>query len=426
MAEPELWYRLGSAQEQALLTKYRDSYQGLVIPAHILAWGRAWVTSLLNRLAKPFLIDPMTYVFSQTSNLIQGERGLKKSYDALLNLCGAEVSKLVRRRPLRPADLIDDRGGGTSLLTDFVSKVIDLQVNLQESKSPTQQSLDKYRQLLGEDTHPDKLAPHTILVPYFHFDDMDDPWYNVDKLLVREALRQRKGRIVQAVVATSSSSLQSVDWTRVSRDFGDTDGIVLWISGQSEAKRSTAELTSLKHSVRALRSTRLKVHLMHAGYYSLCMALVGASRITSGIGYGESKEVTARPTGGGFPPRYYLDLVKRQSSVENVRTLLSDHPALLCSCSACSPSRKAVGIKVGAKPTLEQLEHFFDGMDDDDFRAHYLLRRFQESQLIGGNKIKQVSIELAKLCDASAKLRLDNYRIPYKHLKNWSDALGAS
>src|SRR3989441_9922375 len=122
MAEPELWYRLGSAQEQALLAKYRDSYQGLVIPAHILAWGRAWVTSLLNRLAKPFLIDPMTYVFSQTSNLIQGERGLKKSYDALLNLCGAEVSKLVRRSPLGPADLSNDTAGGTPLRLNLVSK----------------------------------------------------------------------------------------------------------------------------------------------------------------------------------------------------------------------------------------------------------------------------------------------------------------
>jgi hypothetical protein len=380
---------------------------------------------LLSRLAKPFLIDPMTYVFSQASNLIQGERGLRKSYDALLNLCGADVSKLVRRRPLRPTDLMDGRGGGTSLLTGFVSKVIDLQVNVQESKSPSQQSLDKYRQLLGEDTHPDKLAPHAVLAPYFHFDDMDDPWYKVDRLLVREALRQRKGGSVQAVVATSSSSLESVDWTRVSRDFGDTEGIVVWISGQSEAKRAPAELISLKHAVRALRSTRLRVHLMHAGYYSLCMALVGASRITSGIGYGESKEVTARPTGGGFPPRYYLDLVKRQSSVESVRALLSDQPALLCNCSACSPSRKAVGIKVDVKPTLEQLEHFFDDMDDDDFRAHYLLRRLQESQLIGRSKIKQASIELGKLSDASAKLRLDNYRIPYKHLKIWSDALGA-
>ena len=117
--------------------------------------------------------------------------------------------------------------------------------------------------------------------------------------------------------------------------------------------------------------------------------------------------------------------MKQQSSLENIRTLLSDQPTLLCSCTTCSTARQAAGIKPGAKPTLEKLESFFENMDDDDFRGHYVQSRFQESRQIGKSEARQLSAQLAKLYDASTKLKLDNYRLPYRHLKNWLDALSA-
>src|SRR5919201_114823 len=110
LARPELWYRIGSAQEQRALEAYKGAYTGLVVPAHILAWGRAWVTGLLSRVSKPFLVDPMTFIFAQGSDMIKGVKEVKKSYEKLLGLYGDSFWRIVERRPVRPTDFLDTKG----------------------------------------------------------------------------------------------------------------------------------------------------------------------------------------------------------------------------------------------------------------------------------------------------------------------------
>jgi len=186
------------------------------------------------------------------------------------------------------------------------------------------------------------------------------------------------------------------------------------------------ELAGLKRAVKGLSAERVKVHLMHAGYYSLCLGVVGASRVSSGIGFGESREITAKPTGGGFPSRYYLSLLKRQQVVANVRTLLSDQPILLCDCSVCTSALQLVGVKSRAKLKPEQIAAFFDHLDDDLLKAHFLLNRFEESRHIGKSELGQLVNELTKSIENAEKLKVDNYGLSYGHLESWTEALRTS
>ena len=409
-----------------MLESYKNTYQGLVVPAHILAWSRSWVTGLMTRTSKPFLIDPMTYIFCQNSDLIKGEKEVKKSYETLLKFYGSGFSKIVRRRPVRPLDLVDGDGSPTPLLRDFVSKVIDLQLEVQRSRSPTQTSLGKYRRLLGETAPPGDLQPAALIAPYFHFTDEDDPWLGVNQQLLKESLRHKETIETHAFIATSSDWLAVADWRRAIRGFKGSTGVVLWVSGRSEAKQGLPELTNLKRAVKEISAEGLKVHLMHAGYYSLCLGVVGASRVSSGIGFGESREITAKPTGGGFPSRYYLSLLKRHAVVANVRTLLSDQPTLLCDCSVCSSARQAAGGKPTTRLNARQIGAFFDELDDDALKAHFLLTRFQESRHVGKSDENQLSDELTKSQESAKKLKVDNYELSYQHLGTWAEALGSS
>ena len=423
MVAPELWYRLGSAQDQSVLEENKNTYRGFVVPAHILAWGRAWVTGLLTRTSKPFLIDPMTYIFSQSSDLIKGEKEVKKSYEALLKFYGNDFSKIVRRRPVRPSDFVDGAGGVTALLRTFVSKVIDLQLEVQRAKSPTQASLGKYRRMLGEAASPGDLQPAALIAPYFHFTDEEDPWLGVNVQFFKETLRHKETIETHTLIAASPDWLRVADWGRTCRTFKGAAGVILWVSGQSEAKRGGPELASLKRAVKELSAERAKVHLMHAGYYSLCLGVVGANRVSSGIGFGESKVTTAKPTGGGFPSRYYLRLLKRQQVVANVRALLSDQPILLCDCSVCSSALQLAGVKPRAKLKPEHIAAFFDRLDDDALKAHFLLNRFEESRHIGKSDLGQLDRELTKSIENAEKLKVDNYGLSYRHLETWSEAL---
>jgi len=426
LVAPELWYRLGSAQDQHVLEANKNTYQGFVVPAHILAWGRSWVTGLLTRTAKPFLIDPMTYIFSQSSDLIKGEKEVKKSYEALLKFYGHNFSKIIQRRSVRSSDFVDKSGSATPLLKEFVSKVIDLQLEVQRAKSPTQASLGKYRRMLGETASPGDLQPAALIAPYFHFTDGDDPWVAVNEQLFKETLRHKEGIETYVFIAASPGWLRVADWGGTVRAFKGSAGFILWISAQSEAKLGVPELASLKRAVKGLSAERAKVHLMHAGYYSLCLGVVGAKRVSSGIGFGESREITAKPTGGGFPSRYYLRLLKRQQVVTNIRTLLSDQPSLLCDCSVCSAALKSTGVKPRAKPKPEQIAAFFDQLDDDALKTHFLLNRFQESRRIGNSDLRQLDEELTKSIEMAEKLKVDNYGLSYRHLETWSQALRSS
>ncbi len=356
--------------------------------------------------------------------MIRGEKEVKKSYEKLLGHYGNSFSSIVARRPLRTSDFLDAKGNPTALVKDLAARVVGFQVNPQTSKSPTQTSLDKYRRLLGEDVAPGALGPAEVLAPYFHFSDSDDPWLQVNRLLVRETLRAKEKREAHVVIATSPTWLGNDEIDNLRTIFKGVDGVILWLAGQGEAKRTRIELESLRRAVARFSSSGLKVHILHSGYFSLCLGPDGSSRVTSGIGFGESREVTAKPTGGGFPARYYLELVRQQANVSNVRTLLSDQPGLLCDCRACSIARKSAGIRSGAKPTVKQIESFFDWMDNDALRGHYMECRFRESQSIGRTTAKQLSHRLKDSYEEAVGVKVDDYRLPYKHLKTWSEALG--
>ncbi|MGQ0797036.1 MAG: hypothetical protein ACT4OI_04115, partial [Methanobacteriota archaeon] len=170
----------------------------------------------------------------------------------------------------------------------------------------------------------------------------------------------------------------------------------------------------------------LEVHLMYGGYYSLCLGAVGVARVTSGLGYGESKVVTSKPTGGGFPPRYYLDALKLQTGVTDARAFLSDQPLLLCDCPVCTKARQAAGVKAGKKPTTNQIEEFFNHMDDDALRGHFLQSRYREVQKIGKSNLSQLADQLNRLYESAASLRVSDYGLPSKHLKTWGEALKQS
>jgi len=426
LAAPDLWIRLGSAQEQAALDSYKNTYHGLVVPAHILVWGRTWVTTLLSRLSKPFIVDPMTYIFSQNSELIEGEKEVKKSYGTLLQFYPRDFAKIVRRRPIRPTDFLGDGGNQTRLLRDFASRVVDLELDVERSKSPSQTSLSKYQRMLGESPPPGGLEPRSVVCPYFHFTDVDDPWYEVNKALVRETLRTKTRPKAEAVIATTSSGIKTAEWDRIRRDFRGVAGFVLWVSAESEAKRGEEELRALKIAAKALSVGGLQVHLMYGGYYSLCLGAVGATRVTSGLGYGESKVVTSKPTGGGFPARYYLDLLKLQIGVTEVRAFLSDQPSLLCDCPICAEVRQLAGIKPGGKPTTRQLEEFFNHLDDDALKGHFLHSRHRELQTIGRSSLVKLVNQLENLYESSARLKVGDYGLSSKHLETWAKALKPS
>ncbi len=64
--DPKPWsfYRLGPTKEKELFKRHRDTYDGVVIPAHIASYYCAFCSEFVGSLGKPYFIDPMTYIFA--------------------------------------------------------------------------------------------------------------------------------------------------------------------------------------------------------------------------------------------------------------------------------------------------------------------------------------------------------------------------
>src|SRR6266498_3169943 len=62
---PWTFYRLGPTNEKGLFKRRRDTYDGVVVPAHIASYYVAFCSEFIGALGKPYFIDPVTYIFSQ-------------------------------------------------------------------------------------------------------------------------------------------------------------------------------------------------------------------------------------------------------------------------------------------------------------------------------------------------------------------------
>ncbi len=418
---PELWYRLGSAQEQGILQTMKPQHQGIVVPAHVFAFGRTWVSHFLGRVKKPFAIDPMTYVLALPREQITGDSGLKKSWDSLLGLYDEDALKPLRRRPLRPADMLVANALPSELLKAFVSRTVELQTTTLVRGSRSQQSLEKYRRILGEKAAEVGLRPSAVLAPYFHFEDMNDPWWKVNVLLVKEAKTLATGVPLYAVILTSVKSLEAIDWDVALSSLGPVDGYVLWITNYLESSADVNELTAVMRTVRRL-SLDAPVFILYGGYFALSLAAVGLAGLISGICYGEAKALMSRTTGGGMPQRYYVAQNKTKYVMTEVRTLYSDAPDRLCGCHVCLEIRRESGPDRG-RPSVSTVARFFDRMDDASSKRHFLEVRSGEARAISRMRPSEVVAALVKLRGEAEAARLPAHGMAIDHLGRWGAAL---
>ena len=68
---PWSFYRLGPTKEKELFKRHRATYDGVVVPAHIASYYAAFCAEFIGALQKPYLIDPMTYLFAGDPALLK-------------------------------------------------------------------------------------------------------------------------------------------------------------------------------------------------------------------------------------------------------------------------------------------------------------------------------------------------------------------
>ena len=438
----DLWYRFNVFAERQFFEN-NNLVDGLIVPAHVIAYYEVSFPQFLKDCSLPFLVDPVSYVWNIGSRYTSNENGtLKKSYEKLVEKLDCKVGNLLGRQT------ISDAGITKADFEEFVSKVLSFQLSFSGSKkAPRLQSLERLKERirlvegLPTQTEEKQNPPYALIPPYFFFDDVTDDAY--DKTLYAAQFAQSSNyakdyKIFPCLCMNRSLLRNESQLQKILVDFKGFKGILLWISGFEEASAPQQELNALTIFVNQLNLQGSEVVNLYGGYFSLLLKYAGLSKVSAGICYSSSRKVLSEPTGGGLPVRYYEPTLKIKIMRENMYRLYSDQPKLFnCECPICSEfSKECREVKeVNNSEKAALLNRFFIqkkssntscAVDLESSRLHFLQCRKTEKEKIENASISAIIRTIEELYEFLQKNDVDPFRYgfdSYDHLRSWANAL---
>ncbi len=420
--KPWSFYRLGPTKEKKLFKRHRNTYDGVVIPAHIASYYSAFCSEFIGSLGKPYFIDPMTYIFAndpaQLRRFVKGKDGrtkrdgmgrkkkgdIKRSYSKLIDEVYQGLVKVAvdANRPLVPDDFTN-----ATAREQFVQHVLDFQRTRLVAIPDKYKKYEKFARREGEPISFSSNLPMCLVAPYFPTTTLQPHgWHATNLKLIRRAKKIADGLPVFGVILADSRVLGK-EAKRFARDYlaAGADGFLVWPDGfPSDPDLGT--LQNVFSAVAELSESGKPVILMYGDAFSLALYYAGLSGFACGICYGERKQSTHdADVAGAIPPRYYLSRLKKKVVIETVlrRIQLSEYPDLACHCDVCQ--RK-----------LDPATH-----NDAESREHFMLARAAEiKELRDGLSKADFS---AALSEAYKQHSNDLLLQPINHLRNWISLL---
>jgi hypothetical protein len=196
---------------------------------------------------------------------------------------------------------------------------------------------------------------------------------------------------------------------RISEDYKEFDGYILWISELNEREDDKKYLEGLNNLVKTLSKNKKPIVILYGEFLSLLLSkkypLLSYVR---NICYGEHKNAESSLTGGPLPQkRYYLTFTHSKISETQARELFSLNPDLLCKCDICS------------KIKYKTIEEFFENLQNTDFNKHFMVSHYLETKR-SKEELKKDLIENKELCK---NRKMENLGINYEHLDKWLSIL---
>ncbi len=334
MSKERMFIRFGVHKDREVLKQLRDSFAGVVIPAHILAHSSDATRAAVDYIDRQYFIDPMTYIFTSeniASYITQNKKDdgikFKMSIEKLTADYGLfELFQERNYEPLTPQDFTEE----------FIESLCTASKNFQCTKlnGQAESAYKKYADILAKvDPESFKLIDHQpifIVPPYFYSGEIDDEWHKINLALAQKtrSLCDDKQQVAP-VILTVAKNL-TID---LLNSYADFDRLIIWITDLDESKASTDQeqvkrLRQLREFVEAATEKDKEVTNLYGSYYSALLTKLGLKAFCNGIFYGEYKDYRSKVGGGAPPARFYISALHRFYLVPVALSILQDDPAL--------------------------------------------------------------------------------------------------
>ena len=405
--------------EKKILEEYRDTFFGFTISAHLAAYFIKSLPKFIQKMNKPFFIDPMTYVMARDQNNIKKYNQIKKSFQKLYSLMDEKIKRILADRELLPKDFQNQE-----LLDLMVSDIIKFQKDFtdainEEEDDTTRQSLQRYNEILQRKTIVEKkLKPEFFTTPYFYFKSISDPWYNISLMLANKMIDFEKEYPVYPIICFSKELLiDEIQMDKLVDDYKNFEGVIIWISDFSERLEIPLYLKQFTKLIEKLKENKKQIYNLYGDYFSLLLTKKGLTGYSRGIGLSEKRDVDASTGGGGSPERFYLPFLHAYASKTYAREFLSENDGLLCNCEFCENFKKS---KLPRLTKIKLVEGFFDQLNYmTDTKKHFLITHKNELDKITDLELDEIKQFLTREIRDTDSYRLNLYNLSNQHLKTW-------
>jgi len=429
------YYRIGITNEGKLLQENTETYFGIVLQGNFVALYKNWLAAFLQKLNKPFFIDPRTEVFGLDLNNIKKDNDFRVSFQTLIDHFdksskGKYFSNKIKEGKLSPDDFIiqnKPKTWNTKLLNVLVVGTLSLQKNiLNLDISSNKRSIKKYLKILEElpDEEEKISSVEHIVAPYFYFSNTSSPWFEINVKLLNLMVNKATGNDVYCVICCDSEVIgNKEEIQRIIKSYKKAAGFLLWVNNFYEIKADPINLKNYYNFVKELTKAGKPIINLYGSYYSLLLSkyskLDGYSR---GIGMGEGRDVETPATGGGAPNRYYLQSVHNFMVEEVAIKVLGRNPDLRCKCEVCLPLFTEIIKKIKPRNDQSLALEFINRLQPQKFKAHFMhshnseIKKVSEEEFDAKNELEK-EIRLAKT------KRLKELDVNIIHLDRWFKSL---
>lgn len=192
---------------------------------------------------------------------------------------------------------------------------------------------------------------------------------------------------------------------KIVADYDSFKQIILWISDFDTTTEGTPFLRGFMHLIQKFKKKNKEILSLYGGYFNLLLSKKGLSGFSTGLGYGESKDVAAS-SGGPLLPRFYLNFLKYHVSPANAAGFLARNKDFSCSCKVCKGN------------TILR-------MSENEIKKHFLCSRKKENSDVESKELKETLAELEnslKIPDKDLVL----FNLSKYHLFTWVEAVSGS